>query len=88
MLTPGHTAGHLSLLHENEGVLLAGDVVGSVEGELVRFPQPFTADSATAEISLRQLAALEVVRLVTSHGDELVDGMDQLRRLAAPPRTA
>jgi glyoxylase-like metal-dependent hydrolase (beta-lactamase superfamily II) len=79
--TPGHTPGHLSLLHEADGVLLAGDVVGSSAGALTRAPRMFTADLAAAEASLRTLAALEVLRLVTSHGDELPDGPERLARL-------
>jgi len=81
--SPGHTAGHLGLLHGGDGVLLAGDGVGALAGTLVRAPAMFTADSATAERSLRELAALDVARLVTSHGGELPDGPEQLARLVA-----
>lgn len=82
LLTPGHTPGHLCLLREDDGVLLAGDVVGSDRGALTRAPRMFTDDPVTAEASLRQLAALDVVRLITSHGDELMDGPRQLAILA------
>ncbi len=47
--TPGHTAGHVCLLDDSDGVLLAGDAVGSIAGELVRAPAMFTADAARAE---------------------------------------
>lgn len=80
--TPGHTAGHLCLVHEGDGVLLAGDVVGSIGGELTRAPEMFTADLVRAEASLRELAALGFVRVVTSHGEELADGPARLKDLA------
>lgn len=81
MPTPGHTPGHLCLLHEGDGVLLAGDAVGSVGGALTRAPSMFTDNPDAAEASLRQLAGLAVARLITSHGDELPDGPTQLAEL-------
>lgn len=84
VLTPGHTPGHLCLLHEGDGILLAGDAVGSVGGTLTRAPAMFTADPSTAEASLRELAALNVVRMLTSHGEELPDGPDRLADLVTP----
>lgn len=82
VLTPGHSPGHLCLLSADDGVLLAGDVVGCVAGALVRAPSMFTDDAVLAEQSLRELASLGVTRLVTSHGDELIDGPEQLAILA------
>lgn len=81
VLAPGHTAGHLCLLDEDGGVLLAGDAVGALGGGLVRAPALFTADAVTAEQSLRELAALDVARLLTSHGPELADGPQRLQDL-------
>ena len=81
--TPGHTAGHLCLLDEDAGVLLAGDVVGSLDGNLIRPPSMFTSDAVTAERSLAELASFGVARLITSHGDELADGPQQLLALSA-----
>ncbi len=81
--TPGHTLGHVCLVSESDGVLLAGDVVGSIGGELVRPPHMFTTDATRAETSLRELAALRALRLVTSHGPELQDGPARLQHLVA-----
>ena len=47
LATPGHTAGHVSLLHES-GALLVGDLVGNQGGALSRPPAPFTADADEA----------------------------------------
>ena len=44
LATPGHTAGHVSLLHES-GALLVGDLVGNENGALSRAPAQFTADA-------------------------------------------
>lgn len=85
VLTPGHTPGHLCLLSADDGVLLAGDVVGCIAGALVRAPSMFTDDAVLAEQSIREMASLGVTRLLTSHGDELMDGPEQLTLLAGAP---
>lgn len=70
LLTPGHTAGHVSLLHES-GALFVGDIVGSQNGALIRAPAAFTADAAEAERSLRRVAAIPASRLLPAHGNEV-----------------
>jgi glyoxylase-like metal-dependent hydrolase (beta-lactamase superfamily II) len=66
--TPGHTAGHLSLLFEQDAVLLLGDLAGTQQDRLVRAPAPFTADPAEAERSLRKASRLDFADLYPSHG--------------------
>jgi len=66
--TPGHTAGHLSLLSDHDGFLMIGDLAGSQSGQLVRAPAPFTADPAEAERSLRKASLLDFAELYPSHG--------------------
>lgn len=86
--TPGHTAGHLSLLAAEDGLLLIGDLAGNQHGELARAPEPFTADAAEAERSLRKVLSLDFARLLPSHGaptdrqalHNLVHGGDEARR--------
>lgn len=78
--TPGHTPGHISLLHD-DGMLFVGDAVGTVAGELRRAPEPFTADRAQAEESLRRLSLLQPDRMLFSHGPEISDPVGALRRL-------
>jgi glyoxylase-like metal-dependent hydrolase (beta-lactamase superfamily II) len=71
--TPGHTAGHLSLLDEANSLILVGDAVGNV-GEALSFgPPAFTADPDQARASLERLAGLDVERFVFSHGAEVND---------------
>jgi glyoxylase-like metal-dependent hydrolase (beta-lactamase superfamily II) len=82
LATPGHTAGHVSLLHDS-GALLAGDIVGNQGGSLSRAPAAFTADAAEAEQSLRRLAGIAFDRLITAHGAELPDAANALSDLVA-----
>lgn len=80
--TPGHTAGHISLLHD-DGMLFVGDAVGTAGGVMRRPPEKFTADSTTAEESLLRLSLLEPDRMLFSHGPEIPDPVGALRRLLA-----
>jgi glyoxylase-like metal-dependent hydrolase (beta-lactamase superfamily II) len=66
--TPGHTAGHLSLLSNQDGELLIGDLAGTQDGQLIRAPAPFTADAAEAGRSLRKASLLDFADLYPSHG--------------------
>jgi glyoxylase-like metal-dependent hydrolase (beta-lactamase superfamily II) len=79
--TPGHSPGHISLLHEQDGTLFIGDAVGSASGALMRPPAAFTADAAEAELTLRRLSALAPTRVLFSHGAEVPDPVGDLRRL-------
>ena len=66
--TPGHTAGHLSLLSTEDDALLLGDLAGTEGSRLVRAPAAFTADPAEAERSLRKAGRLGFTELHPSHG--------------------
>jgi glyoxylase-like metal-dependent hydrolase (beta-lactamase superfamily II) len=66
--TPGHTAGHLSLLATDENALLIGDLAGNRDGRLTRAPEPFTADPAEAERSLHKVSLVDFAGLYPSHG--------------------
>lgn len=71
--TPGHTPGHLSLLHEAGSVVIVGDLVGSVDGALSFGPPAFTADAARSRASLERVATMGVERLLFGHGAEVPD---------------
>ncbi|MEO5652632.1 MAG: MBL fold metallo-hydrolase [Marmoricola sp.] len=79
--TPGHTPGHLSLYDESRGVLLVGDCLGVMDGELVRAPAPFTADADQAELSLHLLLELRGARMFFSHGPEIDQPWEALDQL-------
>ena len=82
--TPGHTPGHMSLFDEDQGLLVVGDCAGTVDGQLVRAPERFTADVERAEQSLHRLAALRATRMVFAHGPELDQPREALERLIRP----
>lgn len=71
--TPGHTAGHISLLHEADAALLIGDLVGSVDGVLSAGPEQFTADPRRSRRSLARVVKLNVERILFSHGPEIAE---------------
>ena len=81
--TPGHTAGSLSLWHEEEGVLIAGDALEYRRGRLALPSRLFTADMAQAKASIRRLAALEVRVLLLSHFPPVTEGASALLRTLA-----
>ena len=69
--TPGHTPGHISLLHEAASVLFIGDLVGSMDGAVVFGPSAFTADPNMSRRSLQRMVGLAPERILFSHGGEL-----------------
>jgi glyoxylase-like metal-dependent hydrolase (beta-lactamase superfamily II) len=79
--SPGHTPGHLSLVDEEQGVLLVGDCVGVVAGRLVRAPERFTADPDVAEQTLHSLLVWRGTRMLFAHGPELDSPWDELETL-------
>lgn len=77
--TPGHTAGHISLFREVDGVLIAGDAIVTTLQESALSvatqakiisgpPKYFTPDWVSATRSVKTLAALEPNVIVTGHG--------------------
>lgn len=80
--TPGHTPGHVSLWNPATRMLVAGDAVITTgqesayevavqKPELHGPPRYFTPDWASAEASVRTLAALAPEVLVSGHGPAL-----------------
>jgi glyoxylase-like metal-dependent hydrolase (beta-lactamase superfamily II) len=54
--TPGHTAGHISLLHREKRLLIAGDALNNRKGKLGLPPPLFTPDMKNAQRSVWKLA--------------------------------
>ncbi|MFZ4486401.1 MAG: MBL fold metallo-hydrolase [Candidatus Nanopelagicales bacterium] len=71
--TPGHTPGHVSLLHESSGVLVTGDSIFNIASRrtwpLAAFCTSFAQSKATAAI----LADLEYGIAAFTHGPEIRD---------------
>lgn len=67
--TPGHTAGHISVLDPDAGFLVAGDALNEGSG-MVLGPNPqFTPDMGTANESVKRLAEREFETIVFGHGN-------------------
>ncbi|WP_017733727.1 MBL fold metallo-hydrolase [Nafulsella turpanensis] len=80
--TPGHTPGHISLFHEKDAVLIAGDAfitmnmhdmsdMLSGKPELMGPPEYFTSDWTESLRSIDKLVALRPKVVATGHGKAL-----------------
>ena len=70
--TPGHTPGHLALLHEPTRVLITGDSIFNVLG--LRWPvKAFCTDFRMNERTAHQLGELEYDLAAFTHGAEIRD---------------
>lgn len=89
--TPGHTAGHISLFRDRDGVLIAGDAITTTLAEsalstalqakiLSGPPKYFTPDWGAAARSVRTLAELRPAVIATGHGQTLY-GNEQAQAL-------
>jgi glyoxylase-like metal-dependent hydrolase (beta-lactamase superfamily II) len=86
--TPGHTAGHIVLVHEPTQTLLAGDAVVNRSGRPRMGPAALAADTAARAESLHRLPA-DVAAVGFAHGAALTgDGVwaytDWLTKLNGP----
>jgi glyoxylase-like metal-dependent hydrolase (beta-lactamase superfamily II) len=71
-LTPGHSPGHVVYYHEQDRVLLAGDLFTSKGGKLYRPMPMYTADMAEAVKSSEIVALLRPERLEVCHGNPVL----------------
>jgi glyoxylase-like metal-dependent hydrolase (beta-lactamase superfamily II) len=72
--TPGHTAGHIAVLDEAGGILVAGDALGTSSGTLAGSNPSFTEDAAAAKASVVKMGALTFETLLVGHGDPILEG--------------
>lgn len=77
-LTPGHSPGHVVYNHEQDRVLLGGDLFASKNGQLHRPMPMFTADIAEALRSSAILRQLKPERLEVCHGGPVFRPAEQL----------
>ena len=72
--TPGHTPGHVSLLHEDSGVLITGDAIFNM-GARMRWPLAAVCTSAAQnQRSAHVLGELDYRVAAFTHGPEIRDG--------------
>lgn len=85
--TPGHSPGHVAYYHEEDRVLLAGDLFTAKKGRLRPPMAVFTSDMALATESARIVGLLAPDRLEVCHGSPVLQPATQLndyfRRLPA-----
>ncbi len=74
--TPGHTAGHISVLDPEGGVLVAGDALNTSTGQVAGSDPRFTADQAAADASVQKLAGLTYEVLFPGHGEPILAAAD------------
>ena len=67
--TPGHTPGHISLLLEDEKLLLAGDALAIEDGRLAKANPKFTLDKKEALRSVKKIKNLHLERISCYHGN-------------------
>jgi glyoxylase-like metal-dependent hydrolase (beta-lactamase superfamily II) len=75
--TPGHTAGHISVLDEVGGTLVAGDALSTSGGRVGDSNPQFTDDMEMALVSIRKLAGLRFETLLVGHGDPILEGASE-----------
>jgi glyoxylase-like metal-dependent hydrolase (beta-lactamase superfamily II) len=71
--TPGHTPGHVSLLHEPTGVLITGDAIFNVRG-LRYSPATFCTDIRLSRETADRLADLDYTVAAFTHGAHISSG--------------
>jgi len=75
--TPGHSPGHISLLHPQRRILIAGDVIHNRGGTLGAPPSLFTPDVENNQRSIWKLAKKHgesIDTIVCGHGEPIVSG--------------
>jgi glyoxylase-like metal-dependent hydrolase (beta-lactamase superfamily II) len=72
--TPGHTAGHIAVLDEAAGVLIAGDALRTADGAAIGPNPSFSADMDQAMASVSVMAGLRFETLLVGHGEPILAG--------------
>lgn len=86
--TPGHSPGHVVYFHEQDRVLLAGDLVTSKKGQLNRPMPMFTADMAQALRSSLIVKQLRPQRLECCHSKPVMQPAAQVEAYIASTAAA
>lgn len=72
--TPGHTPGHVSVLDQTAGVLVAGDALNGAGGGVIGANPDFTEDMGVANASIQRLAGFDYEVVLFGHGEPILQG--------------
>lgn len=86
--TPGHTPGHVSILHEPTGVLMVGDAL--INPLFVRYPlAPYCSNLADVRTSAERLADLDFDVAAFAHGPPIAErARERIRTFALRSRSS
>lgn len=76
--TPGHTAGHISVLDEVGSVLIVGDAINGANGGVIGANPQYSHDMTIANQTLRKLAGLSFETVYFGHGEPVMAGASAL----------
>jgi glyoxylase-like metal-dependent hydrolase (beta-lactamase superfamily II) len=80
--TPGHTPGHIALLHEDTKSIFTGDLVYERGGELEEIPHRYSVNPEENRRSIAKLAGYDFENLLPAHGQPILGrGKEALLRL-------
>lgn len=71
--TPGHTAGHISILDPVSGILVAGDALNGADGDVAGPNPQFSDDIDLANRSVSKLAGFDYEVALFGHGEPVVE---------------
>lgn len=84
LATPGHTDGHMAIIDNDAGLLVAGDAIFTDGGAAIEGPERFFSDVPLSQDSIRTMGALSYNTLLVGHGDPIEGGAsDAVAALAA-----
>ncbi len=82
--TPGHTAGHMAIIDNDAGLLVAGDAIFTEGGAAIEGPEQFFEDIPLSRDSIAAMGALSFNTMLVGHGDPIEGGAsDAVAALAA-----
>lgn len=85
--TPGHTPGHVSLLHEPTGVLIVGDAIWNMRSRRTWPVMSFCSSGVLTKQTAHRLGELDYATAAFMHGPEIRgDGRAAVRSFLADPR--
>jgi glyoxylase-like metal-dependent hydrolase (beta-lactamase superfamily II) len=85
--TPGHSPGHVSLLHRETGTLITGDAIWNMWSRRSWPVLAFCTNAALTKQTAHRLAEAEYVTAAFTHGPHIADdGRESVRRFLRKPR--